>query len=435
MRQIFRRRKNETLKIAYFLNMFPALSERFITNEVIGLRERGVTIDTYALGRPAKGMENAELKILIDSTYYILSSIRVKKIVSAHFYFFLRYPRRYLKTFLFAFRHRNRAESLIGTLWQLAVSKKELSKPQRQNPVLQFLLIAMVAQRMDGRHYQLLHSQFADSATSLAMLASMLLKIPFSFTAHAYDIFTPQVMFSEKLARALFIITCTQYNRNYLLENHPQLHPTKIHVNLHGIRISLFRRQQRRPIGPPLIISVGRLVAKKGMGLLVHACKLLKERSVAFRCRIVGDGPERPRLEMQIRLNQLLDHVEITGLLQPAQVKEQYEAARLFVLPCIVDEEGNRDGIPNVIAEAMAMQVPVISTAISGIPELVQDGVSGVLLEQADAEKLADTIMTMLASPKRMSRLAKAGRRRVEQIFDNRTTLDELKDIFISRCA
>ncbi len=415
------------------MNQFPVLSESFINQEVIGLRERGLSIETFALNPPSAESLNVELGFLQQSTFYILSQMSSRRVLKGHLYFLWHYPRRYFKTWRFAWHHRTRGESVVRAAWRAAVKKKELTKVQRQNVLLHFLLIAPVARIMLDRHFDLVHAQFADSAASLALLAAMLLDLPFSFTAHAYDIFTPQVIFKEKMQRASFIITCTQYNRQYLLEKYPEIDAAKIFVNLHGINLAKFRREAKPKGSPPLILTVGRLVQKKGIALLVFACKLLKEQGVSFRCRIIGDGPERPRLEMQIRLNHLLDCVEITGFLPPTEVKQAYQEARLFVLPCIVDEEGNRDGIPNVLAEAMAMEVPVISTAISGIPELVENGISGILLEQPDAAELAEKIRTLLASPKKRSQLAKAGRQRVEEIFDAERNLQQLKDIFFSQ--
>lgn len=423
----------ETIKVAYFINNFPALSEGFVNNEVIGLRQRGLNIDVYSINRPSAGLLNPELEHLTNDTYYIIPNLTAKKLISAHLFFILRFPRRYLRAGWFAYKHRTRSESLLKTLMWMLFSKKELTKPQRQNSLLHFIIVGMIAKRMLGRHYELLHAHFADSATGLALLTAMLLKKPFSFTAHAYDIFTPQVNFVQKLERAQFIVTCTKYNRDYLLSEYPQLSPEKLLINLHGIHLEQFSRHRRKSAEVPLILSVGRLVPKKGMAILLYACKVLKDKGVSFRCRIVGDGPERPRLEMQIRLNQLLDCVEITGFLPPSEVKALYEEAEVFVLPSIEDEHGDRDGIPNVLAEAMAMEVPVISTQVSGIPELVEDGVSGILMEIGDVMKLPQIITELLRSPARRSQLAKEGRRRVEEIFDAEQTLHQLKKIFVER--
>jgi len=151
---------------------------------------------------------------------------------------------------------------------------------------------------------------------------------------------------------------------------------------------------------------------------------------VAFKCLIVGDGPERPRLEMFIRLNHLMEQIEITGYMAPSAVIEAYGGASLFVLPCVVEEDGNRDGIPNVIAEAMAMELPVISTTISGIPELVEKGESGLLLDEAEPKLLAQTMLEVLDSPQMQRRLGRAGRARVAAIFDSRRNLDELYNFF-----
>jgi len=416
-------------KIALFLNAFPALSERFIVNEVAGLLTRGLEIVPYALSRPPAGFENLEVPDLTARTHYLLAALRPRRVVGSHLGCLFRHPGRYLKTYFFARRHRTRGVSLLRSLLR-AARNKELSKAQRQNVLLNFVLIVPVAQEMREEAFTLVHAHFADSASTLALLAAMLLNLPFSFTAHAYDIFTPQVIFTEKLARARFVVTCTQYNRRYLVEQYPEQAGDKIYVNYHGLDLDKLQPGPRPQNPLPVILSVGRLVPKKGLGVLLHACRILRDQGIDFLCRIVGDGPERPRLEMFIRLNHLMDRVEITGYKASGEVLDAYRGAAVFVLPCVVEEDGNRDGIPNVLAEAMAMELPVISTTVSGIPELVEKGVSGLLLEGSEPELLAQTILAVLESPEMGRRLGQAARARVAAIFDSRRNLDELAAFF-----
>lgn len=420
-------------KVALFLNLFPTLSERFIVNEVTGLLERGLALVPYALNRPPQGRENSEVPGLVERTFYILPWLRFATVFRGHAGFFFWRPRRYLRTWRFARRHRTRSVSLIGSLWRVAVRKEELSKPERQNVLLNFALVVPVAWQMRKQEFTLVHAQYADSASTLALLAARLLNLPFSFTAHAYDIFTPQVIFAEKLQSARFIVTCTRFNRDYLQQNYAELVGDKIYVNYHGVDLERLHPGERPVPEVPTIISVGRLVPKKGMAVLMHACRILRDEGFAFKCRIIGDGPERPRLEMFIRLNHLMEQIEITGFMPVSQVTEQYRAAQLFVLPCVVEEDGNRDGIPNVIAEAMAMEVPVISTTVSGIPELIEKGVSGLLLEESDPALLAQAIRQVLESPTIGRRLGQAARARVTAIFDARKNLDLLHDYFRSK--
>lgn len=420
-------------KVALFLNLFPTLSERFIVNEVSGLLERGLALVPYALNRPPQGRENSEVSGLVERTFYILPWLRFATVFKGHAGFFFWRPRLYLSTWRFARRRRTRSVSFIGSLWRVAVRKAELSKPERQNVLLNFVLVVPVAWQMRKQEFTLVHAQYADSAATLALLAARLLDLPFSFTAHAYDIFTPQVILAEKLQNARFIVTCTQYNRDYLQQNYGELVRDKIFVNYHGVDLERLYPGERPVPQVPTIISVGRLVPKKGLAVLLHACRILRDEGFAFKCRIIGDGPERPRLEMFIRLNHLMEQIEITGFMPVSQVTEQYRTAQLFVLPCVVEEDGNRDGIPNVIAEAMAMEVPVISTTVSGIPELVEKGVSGVLLEESDPALLARAMREVLESPTIGRRLGQAARARVTAIFAARQNLDLLYDYFRSR--
>jgi len=271
---------------------------------------------------------------------------------------------------------------------------------------------------------------FADAAASFAMLASKLLSVPYSITAHAYDVFTPQTNFEEKFIEASFIITCTKFNKQFIQEKYPHFDTDKIHVVYHGIDLDKFKPSDRKSKDTAVILSVGRLVPKKGMIVLVEACRILKEQGVPFKCLIIGDGPERPRLEMKIKLDNLVDEVELVGSVMPGQMKDFYEEATLFALPCIVEENGNRDGIPNVIAEAMAMELPVVSTFVSAIPELVENDKTGLLVEQADAKALATAIKEIIEDPVKARAMGQKGRKRVAEIFDARENLVDLKQLY-----
>ncbi len=227
------------------------------------------------------------------------------------------------------------------------------------------------------------------------------------------------------------MVTCTHYNKQFIADHYPEIDLDKIRVIYHGIDLEKFNPPKRRVLSdPPVILSVGRLVPKKGFQVLLRACKILVERKVEFVCRIIGEGPERPRLEMYIKLNNLVDRVKLVGAVAPDQMVQEYQKSTLFALPCVEEENGNRDGIPNVLAEAMAMSLPVISSKISGIPELIENGKQGVLLEAGSVPELADTLADLLDSPKKRREMGRQGRDRVETIFDSKRCLDELDDWF-----
>jgi len=181
----------------------------------------------------------------------------------------------------------------------------------------------------------------------------------------------------------------------------------------------------------PVILSIGRMVPKKGFPVLIEACRILKERGVAFKCRIIGDGPERPRLEMAIKLKQLINEVELVGSVPPPETIKYYQSADIFALANLVEEDGNRDGIPNVIAEAMAMELPVISTTVSAISELVENKKTGYLLPPAEPKDFADAILDLIEHPQRARNYGIAGRNKVKKVFDAEKWLDVLCDLYL----
>jgi glycosyltransferase involved in cell wall biosynthesis len=180
---------------------------------------------------------------------------------------------------------------------------------------------------------------------------------------------------------------------------------------------------------------VGRLVRKKGLGVLLKACLTLQQKGVPFQCWLVGEGPERPRLEMYCRVNQLHQQVKFWGACTPEQTIDFYRNATMFVLPCVEDENGDKDGIPNVIAEAMAMCLPVVSSWLSGIPELVKDNVTGRLLPPNDPDGLAQVLEDLLTNPAKAKRMGTNGRKRVEEIFDADKKISEMVELFEQQLA
>ncbi len=416
--------------IAFVLNYFPILSETFIVKEIIQLKERGLLIQTYSLFEPRPDQENRQVEEHKKDVYYLIPSLKPFGLIFSHILFSMKFPARYWKTLGWSLKHREKGHSLLRAFFRLLI-KKELPKSDRQDLLLHFILAVPLARAMQPRSFALIHAHFMDAATSFAMLASRLLDIPFSISAHAYDIFVPQENARTKLQSARAMVTCTHFNKQYIADHYQGVDLEKIQVIYHGINLNKFNPPKRRALsGPPVILSVGRLVPKKGFPVLLRACKILAERGIEFVCRIIGEGPERPRLEMYIKLNNLVNHVKLTGAVAPDQMVQEYQKSTLFVLPCVEEENGNRDGIPNVLAEAMAMTLPVISTFVSGIPELIENGRHGILLEPGSVPELAESIAGLLDSPGKRREMGTQGRHRVETIFDSQHRLDELANWF-----
>jgi glycosyltransferase involved in cell wall biosynthesis len=269
-----------------------------------------------------------------------------------------------------------------------------------------------------------LHAHFGTEPTTVAMLASQLSGLPYSFAAHAYDIYDQSrvnpVLLKEKIHLAQFVVTCTEYNRRTLRELAGRAAARKIIRIYHGVPVTRFRSNQSVQRRRHLILAVGRLVEKKGFPYLLHALKILREKGRSFQCLIVGEGEERENLAGQINALGLRDLVGLPGARPQEQVLNLMKQATLFVLPCVVSDSGNRDGLPNALVEALAVGLPAISTTLSGIPELIEHGVNGLLVPPGDSVSLALAIEQMLMDPDLRERLARNGIKKVRECFDLR---------------
>jgi glycosyltransferase involved in cell wall biosynthesis len=276
-----------------------------------------------------------------------------------------------------------------------------------------------------------LHAHFAHSPTSVALFASKLCGLPFSFTAHAKDIYTSDPrQLQEKIAQAKFVVTCTEYNRRFLQE---LVHEGQsIYRVYHGIDVELFGGSSRvwQPVPPYRILSIARFVEKKGLPTVFQALRYLLDQGYALRYTLIGDGEGKPTI---------LDHLHRLGLdsvcnvlgIQPHQrVIEEYSKADLFVLGCQVARNGDRDGLPNVFLESMAMGVPVLATRVSAIPELVEDGRTGLLVDPGQAEAMARCMVRLLVDDRLRQRIIDAARRRVVKDFNNRRLIRSLVQLF-----
>lgn len=282
------------------------------------------------------------------------------------------------------------------------------------------------------RGIQHVHAGWASYPATAAWIVSELTGIPFSFSAHAYDIYKVQTLLPEKIAHARFVVTCAETNRRALLEIAGDAHAGKMHVHRHGVDLALFRPVGNgRPAGGTWrLLACGVLAPYKGYDVLLTACEALKRRGHAFTCTIIGEGPEHARLSARIKDAGLSAQVRIRPPVPQAELARHYRHADVFVHPSVVMRDGNRDVIPNVMVEAMASGVPVVSTRLAGIEELIRDGENGVLIAPGDAERLADAIAALMQDPRRRARLADAGKRAVADGYDRRANARDLVQTF-----
>jgi glycosyltransferase involved in cell wall biosynthesis len=297
-----------------------------------------------------------------------------------------------------------------------------------------FLHAGYLAQQARQAGVERLHAHFAHGATRVAMLASMLTGLRFSFTAHARDIYTAnRVLLREKIEGAEYVVTCTRANQEYLQELVEPGQRGKIILGYHGVDVEKFT-----PAAPgggedaPLILSVGRLVAKKGFPDLLSACGILRRKGYDFRCLLVGDGPERPALEAMVRTLDLGGVVGMPGSHSQEELLELYRRATIFALPCRILENGDRDGIPNVLLEAMAVGVPVVSSTVSGIGELVRNGENGLLVRERDERALAAAIESLVQDAALRARLSRNARATVAAKFDAAVNSQRLARLFLN---
>ena len=272
----------------------------------------------------------------------------------------------------------------------------------------------------------------------VAQLASRLSGIAYSFTAHAKDIYhtyvsieEDQIMLQSKIREASFVVTVSEYNRDHLNGVMAAKCSNKISRLYNGIDLSRFcpidenRNSQR-------ILAVGRLVEKKGFKYLIDACAILKSMNLEFECLIVGEGPEQENLENQIKQLNLLEHVHLLGPQTQNTLQQTMAESAFMVLPCIITDSGDRDGLPTVLLEAMAKALPVISTQVAGVPEIIDDQQTGFLTPSEDPDALAKAMATLLGDVHRIRRMGDQARLKAESHFDLYKNVTRLKQYFIA---
>lgn len=390
--------------VAYIMKRYPRLTETFIINEIRAMERLGADLRIFSLLQPEPPPHHP-MVAEVAAPLHVLPNVwatKLKRIGYSHAMALKSAPLRYLDATARAFQ------------WS-AISKKPLAVWKH---FFRAGFIAVECRRQGITH---IHAHFANTPTAVAHFASLMSGIPFSFTAHAKDLYlTRKDVIARRIRAAQFVVTCTGYNARYLEEIHGK--PTnKINLIYHGIDLDMFNARTAafsEPPSVPLILSVGRLVPKKGLDDLIAACALLKAAGVAFRCRIIGEGPLHKALQEQIKSAGLEGIVTLAGAMTHAKLIALYGTADLFALSPRIEDDGDRDGIPNVIAEAIAIGLPVVSTNVSGIPELVRNNETGLLVPPRDPPALAKAMEQLLRDRERALRLAAQGRSLLERDFD-----------------
>jgi glycosyltransferase involved in cell wall biosynthesis len=391
--------------IAFLVKRFPRLSETFVLNELLELRRQGVAVRLFALMDPVESHVQPEADQLRPEVTYLRGSSRRWSVIVGSA---LRHPLGTARVLRFALGRRSAAT------WR---------------HVGEALVLAGELDRQDLGH---VHAHFAHSPAAVAHLAHLLTGVSYSFTAHAKDLYTTKPSYIKARSEAAsFVVTCTEANRRYLVEV-VGADPSKVIVCRHGIDLERFLLIRRVP-AEGRILSVGRLVPKKGFDVLVRACAELAQMGARFECVICGDGPLRGELEALVRSLGLSRHVHLTQARPQPDLLREYERAEVFALAPTVMENGDRDGLPNVILEAMAAGVPVVATSTSAIPELLSDGSTGRLVPPQDPVALAHALSSLLSDPQERRRLGETGRAHVAAHFGLEDCVSPLADLFSAR--
>ena len=383
--------------VAYVAYTFPVLTQTFTVREVAALRRRGVEIEVFSVRRDDSARLDPEAQREGERTTYLCGPASLAGL-SALAGWMLRRPLRFLGTLF----------TCLGGGYTDNVLACRLRAP------LQFALGAELASRLRRREQPVgrVHAQFVDAGSTVAFTAARLTDTPFSFTNHtAYNPF----LLPAKGRVADAIVSISAFDRERIVAACGPAVRDKIKVHRVGITLSDWSDLRREPVDGSVLI-VGGLREKKGHAVLLRATALLRDRGRAVQVRVAGGGA----LEAPLRqlAKELGVDVAFLGAVGPSRVAEELTHAALFCLPCVVAADGDLDGIPVALMEAMAAGVPVVSTRLSGVPELIEDGVSGRLAEPGDPESLADALAEILDDTSRAAQLAEGGRLRVAALHD-----------------
>jgi colanic acid/amylovoran biosynthesis glycosyltransferase len=297
----------------------------------------------------------------------------------------------------------------------------------RRTDFLRLYQAAYVGLRLQEAGISHVHAHFAGMAARTTFWIAKFFPITFSITAHANDIFAPRnfEIGLDKLANAARVIaTETDYSAQFLRQRFPE-RADRIHRLYNGLSLAEFRRATFSS-DPPLIVAIGRLIAKKAFANLIRACALLAERGRSFRCEIFGEGPLEKELHAQIEEVNLQERIQLPGPKPQHELRARLTSANVFVLPSVPEPGGGMDNLPTVIMEAMATGLPVVSTRIGGIPEMVVDNETGFLVQPNDVMAVADAIEKVTNDRSLGQRLGQAGYERAQKLFSIEKNVREL---------
>lgn len=396
-------------RVGYLLKKFPRLSETFVLNEILEQERRGTRVHVFSRRAPDPEPAHPELARLRAEVEVL--------------------PGRSLDPWRELFEAEGGPGALLGPLERLLDEARAWSHPRLPELLGEALLLLRRTRELGIEH---VHVHFATDSAVTALLLARLGGPSYSVTLHAKDIYRTTVdaaLLDRVVAESAFCVTVCDANVRYLSERVGDAARERLRRLYNGIDLDAFAGQGG-PRDERHVLSVGRLVAKKGFGVLLDALALLAARGEGFRATLVGDGEEREALARRVDELGLSDRVCMTGPVGADVVREHLARATVFCLPCVVEEDGNRDALPTVLLEAQAAGLPCVSTPVTGIPEILDAGRAGVLVPENDPIATADAVAMLLGDPGRRAELARAGRERARELFDLRRSGDVLHGWF-----
>ncbi|MBI5572318.1 MAG: glycosyltransferase family 4 protein [Desulfomonile tiedjei] len=397
-------------RTAYVLLWFPKPSETFIFREAVNLRRMGLPLQVFTLyGELTAGL-SAEMRAASSEVERL--GIPLLTTVAGDLRFW-----------------RRRNPKLVGELLRTVPFRRWNGIEKGAENFWAFLCAFHLARRFEEEHIQHIHAPWASGPATAAWIASRLTGKPFSFTARAWDIYPADGALGEKMRDAAFVRSETGTNIPYLAGICPEAE-SKIHLTYNGVPLI---EQCEAPVTmrrPVQLLAIGRFVGKKGYDYLLRGCSILADRGIDFRLTLAGDGPRGVQLKALAKRLGLGGRIRFPGFVLYDSVSALFCSSDVLIVPSVVHASGDRDGIPTVIMESLMHRVPVIATDVSGIPEVIENERTGLLIPEKDPEAIADAVLTMVADRDRALAMAERGRARVRETFDPERCHRKVLDLY-----
>lgn len=390
------------MAFAYLFARFPSLTQTFCFREVEEMRNQMGVMPVWSLTYPKDYSADCPVD-LAQQVQYVPDHEELRQ----HF----------------GSLRRMLGRVPLSVLWQIQRSRNRKGKYRLYEA-------AWLGPRLRAQGVTHVHTHFAGTGARTAWWLRELYGITYSFTGHANDMFCPNddaLTLQRLVADAAFVVTVSDFSKAWLFDQCPE-DKQKIHRVYNGMSVG-GRLAGETSLEVPTIISIGRAIEKKGFGDLIQACSILRSKGFTFRCQIIGGGPLEDKLASQIAALGLGEVVELTGALSQERVQSSLRQASLFVLPCVAEVDGGMDNLPTVILEAMEAGLPVVSTRLAAVPEMVDHGVTGLLVEERQPEQLADALGLLLQDSLRRESYGKAGRRLAQERFSVEVTVEQLRSL------